>query len=576
MQSVPLNWYQRLNYVLGVGLLLLGALYIFLRYTDIVGIAPAVFGLNIYAAMAAGAGALYSFVGFQFLKRDYTMQASVGTLLFATVTMGSIIFISGDFQSPLYFLWLILVFVTGMFGAILPSVYFILTVIYLVMLLSDAVESTTTLESGLIMIVANLAASALGYVFWRQHFVDKNTSRVNTLTSKLEAEQLRSEVLINSIADGVVAVDVNGKIQLFNPAAEKMSGWTFKDARNIDVETVIKLSRVEKEKVRELTGKEHPFLDAVAGNKQIHDESTQLTARDDSEYELSLSVSPIILQEEVQGAVGVFRDVSEQRRQERQRAEFISTASHEMRTPVAAIEGYLSLAMNDRVAKIDSKARGYLEKAYESTKHLGQLFKDLLTAAKSEDGRLSSNPQVVEINEFLEKVTEDVRFTAEEKGLSLEYAVLSEGENKAGSAVINPLYYVHVDPERMREVITNLLTNAIKFTEEGGITIGLRSAGEYVQISIRDTGYGIPKDDIPHLFQKFYRVDNSATRTIGGTGLGLFISRNIVEMYKGRIWVESEAGKGSTFYINLPRLDSDRAKDLLKQEEAQTGPLQTE
>jgi signal transduction histidine kinase len=115
----------------------------------------------------------------------------------------------------------------------------------------------------------------------------------------------------------------------------------------------------------------------------------------------------------------------------------------------------------------------------------------------------------------------------------------------------------------MREVITNLYDNAVKYTPQGKITIGLTGNDQVVQFYIKDTGSGIPREDIPHLFQKFYRVDNSATRTIGGTGLGLFICRKIVELYNGRIWVESEAGKGSTFFINVPRLSTQKAQELL-------------
>jgi signal transduction histidine kinase len=230
-----------------------------------------------------------------------------------------------------------------------------------------------------------------------------------------------------------------------------------------------------------------------------------------------------------------------------------------MRTPVAAIEGYLSLAMNDKVATIDSRARDYLEKAHASTSHLGRLFQDLLNSAKAEDGRLSSHPITMEVGAWLEQLSNDLRFVAEKKGLTVEFVVGSSQNIDAtndGRNIIKPLYYVTADPDRMREVITNLFDNAVKYTDSGKISIGLTGDAHVVQIYVRDTGPGIPAEDIPHLFQKFYRVDNTATRTIGGTGLGLFICRKIVELYQGRIWVESQTGKGSSFFINLPRLDT--------------------
>jgi len=193
------------------------------------------------------------------------------------------------------------------------------------------------------------------------------------------------------------------------------------------------------------------------------------------------------------------------------------------------------------------------------------LFVDLLTSAKAEDGRLVSNPTVIEMGTFLEQVTDSLRFSVEKAGLLMEYVIgASQTSTSSGSErVIKPLYYVYTDPDRLREVITNLFDNAIKYTETGKISVGLTGNNEVVQFYIKDTGLGIPPEDVSHLFQKFYRIDSSATRTIGGTGLGLFISRKIIELYKGRIWVESEVGKGSTFYVNLPRLNNQKATSML-------------
>ena len=156
-----------------------------------------------------------------------------------------------------------------------------------------------------------------------------------------------------------------------------------------------------------------------------------------------------------------------------------------------------------------------------------------------------------------------------------DHVIDASSATASGSArVIKPLYYINVDSERIREVIINLFDNAVKYTESGSVSIGLTGDANVVQLSIQDTGAGIAAEDIPHLFQKFYRVDNSATRTIGGTGLGLFICRKIVELYSGRIWVESKPGTGSTFFINLPRLDAKQAAEL-KAEQVNTSGLVT-
>lgn len=402
--------------------------------------------------------------------------------------------------------------------------------------------------------------------FWHKKDGTKN---VGTL-SALEIEKLKSDIILNSIEDGVVVVDSQKVIQLFNPGATKMTGWAQNEAIGLDYHAVL---RMVDDKNSPYTDEQNAFSRAFAEGKTVRDNDAVLLSRSEKRLAITLSVSPLLSEDKtISGVVGIFRDVSEERQQERQRAEFISTASHEMRTPVAAIEGYLALAMNDKVSKIDSKARDFLEKAHSSTQSLGNLFQDLLTSAKAEDGRLSNHPSVIEMGKYLEQITQDLRFAAQKKGLSMEYIVGSSGPIDArdgNSKVIPPLYYVHADPERLREVITNLFDNAVKYTDNGKVSIGLTGNNEVVQFYIRDTGAGIPAEDIPHLFEKFYRVDNSATRTVGGTGLGLFICRKIVELYQGRIWVESELGRGSSFFINLPRIDAQKASELQAAEATQ-------
>lgn len=393
-----------------------------------------------------------------------------------------------------------------------------------------------------------------------------DAKHVSTLTSDLRSEREKSEIIINTIDDGVMLLDKERVIRLFNPAAANISGWPADEAIGIDYHNVLKFVN---EKGEEILPEQSPIEQGLARTASYRDNNANLLTRAKKVTALSISVSPLTNKNGAQeGAVAIFRDVTNERNEEKQRAEFISTASHEMRTPVAAIEGYLALALNDKVAKIDSKARDYLEKAHASTQHLGKLFQDLLTAAKTEDGRITNHPTAVEMGKFLQEIVDDARFSAAKKNLLVEYVIGGGSEtvknpNGSGLRVIKPLYYVYADPERIREVVINLFDNAVKYSDVGKITIGLTGDDRIVQFRISDQGQGIPTEDIPHLFQKFYRVDNSATRTIGGTGLGLFISRKIIELYNGRIWVDSEAGKGSTFFINLPRISPQQANSIL-------------
>jgi signal transduction histidine kinase len=268
--------------------------------------------------------------------------------------------------------------------------------------------------------------------------------------------------------------------------------------------------------------------------------------------ELSLSVAPITDASGRQTSViAVFRDVSREKELERQRSEFVSTASHEMRTPVASIEGYISLALNSKVATVDDRARNYLTKAHENTQHLGALFRDLLSVTKVEEGIASHHLVPVNISQMLEEVIGDMQLAAQKKNLKITYGA----QNAGGDRSVMPIYYVLAEPERLREVITNLIDNAIKYTQSGGVTVGLGADQKLVTVRVTDTGAGIAPEHIPHLFQKFYRVDNSATRTAGGTGLGLYLCRAIIEQFSGRIWVESQLGKGSSFNFSLVRTE---------------------
>lgn len=429
-----------------------------------------------------------------------------------------------------------------------------------------------------------LALSGFFTIFFLRRRKAK-ADKVGQLTGALSGKEIQPEILIESISDGIIVVDTKCIVNLINKAAADMSTWLVQEALGFDARVILRL--VKDSKTNEMIpDSEHPFTQ-VLQKRERFSKTLELIDRKSKKIFISLVISPVIIpkKNELIGAIAVFRDVSTEKNEEQRRAEFISTASHEMRTPVAAIEGYLALAMNDKVSKIDNSARQYLDKAHLSTQHLGKLFQDLLTSAKAEDGRLTSHPEVVDMGEFVTQLAEDLRFSAEKKSLEVEFVINSKPQTDSTDVIdttrpdtnmksIQPLYYCHIDPDRIREVITNVFDNAVKYTNEGKISLGLTGNTQVVQIKISDTGPGIPKEDLPHLFQKFYRVDNSATRSVGGTGLGLFICRKIVELYNGTIWAESKIGEGSNFYINLPRLSSIKTQQL-KAQTASSEPAGT-
>lgn len=402
---------------------------------------------------------------------------------------------------------------------------------------------------------------AFTYLSQRSHPHKKSTA----------PEDIEADFILNTIEDGVVVVGPDGIVRLFNPAAARISGWGTSEAVGLNYKDVIK---IVDEKGQAVPDASHPFTQTLASGQTNRDSNATLANKNNTPIPISLIVSPVLdTSGQPRGSVvGVFRDIAKEKEEEARRSDFISTASHEMRTPLAAIEGYLSLALNPKTAQIDDNARNLLEKAASSTKHLGELFRDLLTSSKAEDGRLISYPSVIEVGELLEQVAEAAKFPAQSKGLELKYSVSADSSANGGKA-IRPLYYAYADPNRIREVFQNIVDNSMKYTMSGSISVRLTGDNSIIQIQVQDSGVGIPTEDISHLFQKFYRVDNSSTRTVGGTGLGLFICKKIVELYNGRIWVESEYGKGSTFFINLPRLNTQQALAMQQKQNASISPV---
>lgn len=527
-------------------------------------------GVNIISLSLGGASLIYSAAIYWVIQRRSERNAALVALVLYASFAAAVVLGSSDSVMVLLGLWLLAVALSGIFGAITVLVFISVSLanLLLLMLLGKNIDLSIN------YFAATAAVATVSYFIWRTIYLKPSSNKAPELSGKLLEEQLQSKHLIDVITDGVLVVDSTLTVKMLNPAGSELTGWDIKDATGIDVRSVLKLTKHEGKDEIELSQDEHPFVIMLRSGKPIPNQTYQLISRDNKgRYDLSISISPILSEDnKIAGGIAIFRDISAEKQQERQRTEFISTASHEMRTPVAAIEGYLALALNEKVCKIDTKARSYLDKAHDSTQHLGDLFRDLLAASKSEDGRLENHPKVIELGEYIEKIVDDFKFSAQEKSLNMQFLVAAQ--TRAGSnTVIRPLAYVYADPERIREALSNLINNAIKFTAEGSISVGLRDYDNYVQLSVSDTGPGIPKTDIPHLFQKFYRVDNSATRTIGGTGLGLYLTRRIVELYKGQIWVESEVGKGSTFYINLPRLPTQQAEELKQKEQQSSSPL---
>jgi signal transduction histidine kinase len=244
----------------------------------------------------------------------------------------------------------------------------------------------------------------------------------------------------------------------------------------------------------------------------------------------------------LQGAIIFFRDITNEKKMDEQKAEFNAIASHELRNPLTVIEGYLYYLLDPgSKLKYDKSTREYLEKAHSASQDLIHLVSDILTAVKAEDGELKVTLAKTNLKELAKKALKDEQKNAKEKGLKLE---LVEASKK--------LPEIFTDKVKVREVLGNLLENAIKFTEKGTIRIELGKLENEVIISVTDSGVGIAEKDQKMVFQKFFRSENWKTRKTGGTGLGLYIAKSLTERLGGRIGVQSTPGKGSRFYFTLP------------------------
>lgn len=535
------------------------ALYVWAYFADIKEIGAGLL-VSDTAALFAGIALVAGFVSYLWTPKKYIFWGSFGAFTLLSVTIAVLILNTGGVTSPFIALWMLASVFAGVFGlyGLLPLLA--TTLVYMAL---QYTGGTLSREVVVTVVLAGELPLAVSYLIWHTKgaAAEKSgtSSAYHALANELSQVSGKSEVVINAIADGVIALSGQGIIQLINPAAQQIIGWGKQDALSLDYKSVLKL--VDKND-HEVTPANDPVTKALADNKEVNTHDLSLITNSGKKILVSVIVSPV--GQPGEGVIIVFRDITLEKREERQQAEFISTAAHEMRTPVASIEGYLGLALNPATAQVDEKARDFINKAHESAQHLGNLFQDLLDVSKADDGRLSNNPKVVDVVEFTHDVVEGLRPKAEQKGLHMLFKPQPDDDEKAGERRLNPVYYANVDNDHLREVIANLTENAIKYTPAGDVVIDIGGDNEHVTISVADSGIGIPKEDQGHLFQKFYRVDNSDTREIGGTGLGLYLCRRLVETMNGRIYVDSEYKKGSTFYVEIPRIDHEEATRLIE------------
>ena len=368
-------------------------------------------------------------------------------------------------------------------------------------------------------------------------------SEVIRLTQEnLEQESKRLHSILSYMTDGVLATNRRGQIIMINDMAKRQLGVERDDALN---QNILELLKIEEEyELRELITQSPELM--------IYSQNVN------GEY-ISLRVRFALIRREsgfISGLVAVLHDTTEQEKEERERRLFVSNVSHELRTPLTSVKSYLEAL--DEGALTEPVAPDFIKVSLDETNRMMRMVTDLLHLSRIDNATSHLDVELINFTAFITFILnrfDKMKSQDEEKKYELvrDYPITS--------------VWIEIDTDKMTQVIDNILNNAIKYSPDGGkITVNMKTTDDQMILSISDQGLGIPKEDLPKIFDRFYRVDKARSRAQGGTGLGLAIAKEIIKQHKGFIWAKSEYGKGSTFTIVLP-YDKDAVKEEIWEDE---------
>jgi two-component system, OmpR family, sensor histidine kinase ResE len=343
--------------------------------------------------------------------------------------------------------------------------------------------------------------------------------------SALNEEKEHLASILSSMADGVITFNKDGTINQTNPPADRfLNSWYYEKHENYKKVPSVLMNLFDQSEMYD--------------KGQIEEISLQ-------GHEWVLIVSPLYSSESIRGAVAIIRDMTDERRMDKLRNDFIANVSHELRTPISMLQGY-SEAMVDDIASSEEERKEMAKIIYDESLRMGRLVNDLLDLARMQSGKMRLRYESVPLREYLERIVHKFSVLAKEKEIKLS-VVLSDDD-----------YYMvwSFDPDRIEQVLTNLIDNAIRHTPEHGtleVIQRLDQISGFLVIEVKDSGIGIPEEDLAFVFERFYKADKARTRGRSGTGLGLAIAKNIITAHKGFITVNSLKGKGTTFTFILPK-----------------------
>lgn len=360
--------------------------------------------------------------------------------------------------------------------------------------------------------------------------VNNLSVRVEEAQDSTEAERRRLDGVLTHMSDGVLATDRRGNVTIINETAAELLSTSPDDAQGKSILDVLDIRKDYT--IRELLDNQ---------DEVIIDLST-------SQRELILHAYFSLIQREsgfISGLVCVLHDITEQQKVDRERKQFVSNVSHELRTPLTSVRSYVE-ALTDGAWKDEEVAPGFLKVVQDETDRMIRMINDLLSLSRMDSGTSKLDLEYVNLNELFNYILN--RFDM----------ILKSEDQPSKKYTIDRVFtkkdlWVEIDTDKFTQVVDNLMNNAVKYSPDGGvITARLLETHNHVILSISDQGLGIPRADIPHVFDRFFRVDKARSRKQGGTGLGLAISKEVINLLGGQIWVDSVEGRGSTFYISLP------------------------
>jgi PAS domain S-box-containing protein len=367
----------------------------------------------------------------------------------------------------------------------------------------------------------------------KEHLTKQNSATRSTFEQQAEAE-----ALFTSIGDGAISTDEFGRITRVNPVAQVILGY--EEAELVGEWFPKKIVAVNADgAVVNLI--DRPITRAFLTGKAIYEKMYYRT-KDNRIIPVATNVSPILLNDIPIGAVEVFRDITLEQEVDRMKSEFISLASHQLRTPLSAIKTYSHMLVDGYMGEVNDTQKKSLRTIISAANRMNELISTLLNITRMESGSIAVTPKLLQVDILCEDVIKELNLLATERDVNLQFKTVGPRPKTA-----------RTDNLILKEVVSNLVSNAIKYTPEGGdVILKVRSRPNELLITVSDTGWGIPKQSQGQIFSKFFRAQNIVKRETTGTGLGLYLVKGLVDALGGKIWFKSSEGTGTTFYVTVP------------------------